>query len=77
MLVIATLTLATMRVPTILACMLVPTMWSDEQADPSFARQLFARDVFTKFLAWLPCEGRLRVGGALYFILLMSFPFIS
>ena len=38
-----TLTVAMTRVPTLLACMLVATTWSDERANPSFACKLFAR----------------------------------
>ena len=78
MLVVAILTLSTMRVPTILECVLVMTTWSDERANPSFARQNGSlNDVFTNFFVWLSCEGHLHVGGALYFILLASFPFLS
>ena len=73
-----TLTVAMTRVPTLLACMLVATTWSDERANPSFARQNGSlNDVFTNFFVWLSCEGHLHVGGALYFILLASFPFLS
>jgi len=54
------------------------TTWFDERANPSFACQNCSlADVITDFLVWLPCEGHLRVGGALYFILLMSFSFLS
>ena len=64
-LAIASLTLATMWVPTFLARVVVPTLLADEQANPYFAHQLFARRCHHWFfLAWLPCWGCLRVGVA-------------
>ena len=78
-LAVVTLSFSMTRVPTILVCVLVWTLWFDERAYLILLTNSLFADVVTNLLrsylcdAWLPCS-RLRVGEAQYFIMFPSPP---